>query len=105
MDGVAFGLATRSRLRLLQLEPSLILLRNCVRCLQPDLIVFEIGAPWSESLLSLLHEQPEVRLAGLDTDNCRVVMLTRHQFLTESMQELLNVIQQQTVARPLARRR
>ena len=96
MEGVAFSLSSRPRLNVLQLEPALIQMKDCLRCLEPDLVVFELGTSWSESLTTLLNDQPEIRLAGLDLNTCRLVVLTSHQYQTDSMQDLLRVIRQHT---------
>ena len=96
MEGVALSLASRPGLNVLQLEPALIQMKDCLRCLEPDLVVFELGAPWSESLTNLLIDQQEIRLAGLDLMTCQLVLTAGQQYQTDTMQELLQVIRQQT---------
>ncbi len=96
MEGVAFSLASKPRLNVLQLEPALIQMKDCLHCLEPDLVVFELGAPCSEALTALLNEQPEIRLAGLDLNTCQLIVLTSRQYQTDTMQDLLQVFQQQT---------
>lgn len=95
MEGVAFSLASRPQLFVLKLEPALIQVKDCLRCLEPDLVIFETGAPWTDSLMSVLKEQTGIRLAGLDLDTCRVVVLAGHEYFTETMQDLLQLIQLQ----------
>jgi hypothetical protein len=96
IEGVAFSLTNRPMMNVIQIDPALLQMRDCWKCLEPDLIVFELGAPWSEELLTLLNEQPHIQLAGLDPSNCRLVVMTSHQYRTQTMQELLQVVEDQT---------
>lgn len=99
MEGVALSLRSRPGLNVLQLEPALIQLKDCLHCLEPELVIFELGAPWSASLTNLLSDQQEIRLAGLDLTTCRLILMTGQEFQTDTMQELLQVIGQQTKQR------
>lgn len=93
MEGIAFELMNSLLINVVRIDPSLLKCRDCWKCLEPGLILFELGAPGSETLLALLNEQPNTQLAGLDLLNCRLVVMTGHQHITQSMQDLLRVIE------------
>jgi hypothetical protein len=66
---------------------------ECMESLDPDLIVFELDSPWSSSILSLIKDQPDVLLIGLDLSRSRAIVLDSHQHLTQTMDDLCQVVQ------------
>lgn len=100
MEGVAFSLTHRPMMNVVRINPSLLKLRDCWKCLEPDLIVFELGTPWSQPLLALLNEQPQIQLAGLDLNSCRLVIMTSQEHMTQTMQELVHIVEEQVIHHP-----
>jgi hypothetical protein len=93
MDGVAVSLADRQMLGTIRMDSDVADIRECLETLQPDLILFELDAPQSPSVLSLLSEQPGTLLIGLDLACSRAIVLNSRQHMTRTMNELCLVVQ------------
>ena len=96
MDGIAVGLADRKMPGTIRMDSDVIDLRECLKTLQPDLVIFELGAPQSLAILSLLSEQPGIQLMGLDPACSRVIVLNSQQHLTPTINELCQLVQAET---------
>lgn len=93
MDGVAVSLADRKMLGTIRMDSDVADIRECLEALQPDLIIFELDAPQSPSILSLLREQPGILLIGLDLACSRAIVLNSRQQMTRTMSELCLMVQ------------
>lgn len=92
MDGVAVGLADRQALGVVRVEGSTLEIGERLRTLEPDLIVVELDNPQSPSILSLLREQPDTLVLGLELNCNRVLVLNSHQHAARTMTELFHVV-------------
>jgi hypothetical protein len=97
MDGVAVSLAAPQLWKVIRLDIDALdigeCIGECMESLDPDLIVFELDSPWSSSILSLIKDQPGVLLIGLDLSRSRAIVLDSHQHLTQTMDDLCQVVQ------------
>ncbi len=93
MDGVAVSLGDRQTLGIVRLDLSKNDIHESLRTLRPDLIVFELDSPLSQSILSLLREQTGIPLLGLDLTCNRVVVLNSRHHVPQSMSDLCQVVQ------------
>lgn len=93
MDGVAVSLAGKGMLGTIRMDSDVVDIRECLETLQPDLIIFELDAPQSPSVLSLLREQPGILLIGLDLACSRAIVLNSRQQMTRTMSELCLMVQ------------
>jgi hypothetical protein len=97
MDGVAVSLAAPQLWKVIRLDIDALdigeCIGECMESLDPDLIVFELDSPWSSSILSLIKDQPDVLLIGLDLSRSRAIVLDSHQHLTQTMSDLCQVVQ------------
>jgi len=98
MDGITVDLVKNEAIRSIQLDPSTANLNELLKSTSPDLIVFELGTAWSQSILSLLSEQPGSLLLGLDLEFSRVIVMNSHQRFTKSIEELLQLFQDEISA-------
>ncbi|MEW6286162.1 MAG: hypothetical protein AB1509_08030 [Chloroflexota bacterium] len=93
MDSVASNLRDELALTVMRKEISCINSRERLKAIQPDLIIFELDAPRPCTILSLLSEQPSVRLIGIDTNCSRVVEIVSALHFIESLTEFNQLIQ------------
>ena len=98
MDGIIDSLIKNEALRSIQIDPSVANLNEQIRSAKPDLIVFELGTVCSQSILSLLSEQPGLLLLGLDLELSRVIVMNSHQRFTRSIEELTQLFQDEVSA-------
>jgi len=96
MDGVAVSLTGEQMPNLVRLEAECKEIREQLNSLEPDVIVFELETPKAQSIISLLKDRPGMLLIGLDTDCCQAIVLNSRQHLTQSMNDLQNVVQMVT---------
>jgi hypothetical protein len=96
MDGIAVSLAGRKMPGTIRMDSDVLDIRENLKTLQPDLVIFELGAPQSPAILSLLKEQPGIHLMGLDPACSRVIVLNSQQHPTPTMNELYQVVQAET---------
>jgi hypothetical protein len=61
--------------------------------LKPDLILFELGQPYSDRVIGLLQRRPGLAMIGLDLDCSRVIVLGGYQRVIGNMEDLYEVIQ------------
>jgi hypothetical protein len=97
MDGVAVSLAGRRSWGIVRLDIDVLDVGQCLQSLNPDLIVFELDSPWSPSVLSLIKEQSGTLLIGLDLSCSRAIVLNSHQHLTQTMNDLCQLVQAEAV--------
>jgi len=99
MDGIAVSLAGREMPGTIRMDSDVVDIREHLKTLQPDLVIFELGTPTSTAILSLLSQQPGIQLMGLDPACSRVIMLNSQQHPTPTMYELYQVVQAETAKR------
>jgi hypothetical protein len=93
MDGLAVSLAGRPTLGMIRIDTDIVDDRKCLEFLKPDLILFELDHPWAPDILSLLSEQPGIWLIGLHLSSSRAIVLNSHQHMTQTMNDLYQVVQ------------
>lgn len=93
MDSVASNLRDELALSVIRVEASCINNRECLKSIQPELIVFEWDAPRPCSILALLREQPGVLLLGIDTNCSQVVEITGGLHAVQNMKEFCQLAQ------------
>lgn len=93
MDSVAGNLRDELALSVIRVEASCINSRECLKSIQPDLIIFEWDAPRPCSILALLREQPGVLLLGIDTNCSQVVEIIGGLHQVQNMKELCRLAQ------------
>jgi hypothetical protein len=91
-DSIAHGLADRLMMNVIRMEPALLEIKDCLQCLHPDLVVLNLGDPYSDHLVSLLNERQELKLAGLDVADCHLILLTGHQYVSSTILNLLSAM-------------
>ena len=91
IDGVAESLTSWQPLDVVRIDTADFEQR--IKTLKPDLVVYELENPQSNSILSLLSEQPGTLLLGLDTSSSRVIVMNSHQHITRTMHDLYQVFQ------------
>jgi hypothetical protein len=96
MDGVAVSLAGRPKLRMVRMDPDVTDIGECLESLKPDLIVFELDNPRSPMIFSILREHPGILLIGLDPDSSQAIVLNSQQHITETMNDLAEIVQVET---------
>jgi hypothetical protein len=92
MDGIAVSLAGRKMPGTIRRDSG-VDIKECLKTLQPDLVIFEMGASQLPALLALLSEQPGIQLIGLDPACSRVIVLNSQQHVIPTMNELCQVVQ------------
>ena len=93
MEAVAASLASWWTLAVIRLEGDAVDVKERLRSLAPDVIIFELDSPSSPIILSLLIERPQILLIGLDLDSSRVIVLDSHPQAARTMNELYLVVQ------------
>jgi hypothetical protein len=93
LDGIAVNLADENMPGAIRMNSDVTDIRECLKTLQPALIIFELGAPHSSALLSLLSEQPGIQLMGLDLACSRLIVLNSQQYPTPTMNEVCQMVQ------------
>jgi hypothetical protein len=99
MDGIAVSLAGKEMPGTIRMDSDVVDVREHLKTLQPDLVIFELGTPTSTAILSLLSQQPGIQLMGLDPACSRVIVLNSQQHPTPTMYELYQVVQAETAKR------
>ena len=93
IDGVAAGLASRQVPKMVRIDTFTADIVERLESLEPDLIVFELDAPRSSSIFTLLRQQPGILLLGLDLDYSQVLVLNSHHHITPTMNDLYQIVQ------------
>ena len=93
MESVALCLRVKHMLDVVWLDPESVDITQCVKIVQPALIIFELDAPQTQSILSLLRDRPGTLLLGLDLACSRVIVMNSHQCVTHTMRDLYQVFQ------------
>jgi hypothetical protein len=99
MDGIAVSLVDREMPGTIRVDSDVVDIREHLKTLQPDLVIFELGTPTSTAILPLLSQQPGIQLMGLDPACSRIIVLNSQQHLTPTMNELYQVVQAETAKR------
>jgi len=102
MDGVALSLTTGQTLGMVRMDAGLDNIREQLRSLEPDLIVFELDSPDTPEIISLIKDQPNTLLVGLDPDCSQAIILNSQQQPTRSMNDLRAVFQNAVGLKALA---
>ena len=100
IEGITVSLAHNKLIKSIHVDPATINLKECLRSIAPDLILFELGTVWSPTILSLLSEQPGLHLLALDVDCSRVIIMNSYQRYTKSIEELSQLFQDEVRATP-----
>jgi len=91
MDSVANCLAERRMPGVLRI--ALASISEQLELLKPDLILFELGQPGSDKVISLFEQRRDMTVIGLDLDSSQVFILGSHQRFIGNMEELHQVVQ------------
>ena len=94
MDGVAISLANTQMDNVIRADPAVADTRAYLQSLQPDLIILELGDHRTDTALSLLKENPDIILIGLNEDSSRVSVLKTQECTIDTMQDLQEVLQE-----------
>jgi hypothetical protein len=105
MDGVAVSLGGCQELGVARIDTPAMDIEAYIASLKPDLVVFELDSLYSLHILSLLVEQPDIQLVGLDLNASRMIVLNSRQHTTRSMDEFSHVIHTLAGLGTLAERR
>ena len=95
MEGVKLRLETCREWTVVQIDPARSDLRSTLRRLVPALIITELDAPWGDALFSLLRDEPDLQLIGLDPTQGRLIVLTGRHYASRTLQDLLQLVQEQ----------
>ncbi len=93
MDGIAIGLGDEQLSGMVRLDVVTGDMREKMQTLKPDLIVFELEDPAAQVIIPFLKNQPDILLIGLDLDRNRAIVLNSCQHLTESINDLQQLVQ------------
>lgn len=93
IDGVAVGLEGRQVSGVVRMDTAITNIKERLKSLRPELVVFELDTPRSPAILSLLKEQPGTLLLGLDLTCSQVIVLNSNQRSTLTMQEFCQLVQ------------
>jgi hypothetical protein len=93
LDGIAVNLAGKEMPGAIRVGSDVNDASERIKTLQPALIIFELGAPQSTAIFSLLSEQPGIQLLGLDLACSRLIVLNSQQCLNPTMDELCQMVQ------------
>ena len=93
LEGVAMRLENRTDVQIIRIDPCTDDIQRRLLALQPDLILLELQAPWTASLLALLCETPGTEAAVLDFSEQRLVLVSSRHYATQTMDDLLQRIQ------------
>ncbi len=93
MEGVAVSLSRCTDLDLIRGESGDSVTWQHLDSLDPDAILFDLEAPGSAHILSLLKERPGILLIGLDLACNRVIVLNSRQQFTPTMHDLYQMLE------------
>lgn len=93
-ESIAQALAKRLKMNMVRMDPNLLEMKDCLKCLQPNLIIFNLDDPCSDPLVDLLNERKEIKLTGLDMANYDLILLTGHDYVIPTIKELMSAIDQ-----------
>ena len=93
LESVALCLMERPMLDVTWINPQSTDIKQSVMNIKPDLILFELDAPCTQSIISLLRDQPGTLLLGIDLACSRVIVINSHQCDTHTMRDLNRVFQ------------
>ena len=93
IDGIAASLKSNQRLHVLQVDPDITAVEDCIGAFAPGLILFDANELQADSVVCLLKEHPGIHLVGLDTMASRMLVLSSYQRVAPSMRDLLQVVE------------
>ena len=99
MDTVENNLLESRVLGVVRIHTNVTNVKERLKALHPDIVIFELDTPHSRFVLPFLQDQSGIPLLGLDLTCSRVVALSSQQYRTLSMQDLSQVIQIETAHR------
>ncbi len=95
MEGVKLRLEACQQWMVVQIEPANAEWWPALRRLAPALIITELDAPWGDALFTLLRDEPDLQLIGLDPTQGRLIVLTGRHYASRTLQDLLQLVQEQ----------
>ncbi len=95
MEGVKLRLEACREWTVVQIDPARSDLWSTLRRLVPALIITELDAPWGDALFTLLRDEPDLQLIGLDPTQGRLIVLTGRHYASRTLQDLLQLVQEQ----------
>jgi len=95
MEGVRLRLEACREWTVVQIDPARSDLWSTLRRLVPALIITELDAPWGDALFTLLRDEPDLQLIGLDPTQGRLIVLTGRHYASRTLQDLLQLVQEQ----------
>jgi hypothetical protein len=95
MEGVKLRLEACREWTVVQIDPARSDLWSTLRQLVPALIITELDAPWGDALFTLLRDEPDLQIIGLDPTQGRLIVLTGRHYASRTLQDLLQLVQEQ----------
>ena len=95
IEGVRLGLADNPDLAIVHIDPTNCDVVETTKRLAPDLVITDLDTPWGDSLVALLREEPAIQLIGLESATGRLTVLTGRHYVTQTLQDLLQLVQNQ----------
>jgi hypothetical protein len=93
MDSVRTTLQNGLAHSIVQVDPLEADIGGCLKFFRPELIVFELDSSPLYAILSLLREQPNTLLLGIDGHCSQVIALNGRQHLIEDMEGFCQLAQ------------
>lgn len=96
MDGVEASLNATQELGVMRIQSTdhdVHNIRECLRSLQPDLVIFDWDTPQAQLIVSVLRDRPGITLLGLDVNSRKVIVVSSHQYTPLAASDLIQVIQ------------
>jgi hypothetical protein len=92
IEGVMRNLAKYPNLAIAHIDPASCDVMEALQGQMPELVISELDAPWQDSLFVLLREAPALAVIGLTSDSDRLTVLTSRQYVTQTLQDLLQLV-------------
>lgn len=93
VSGLQASLGAASGLDLQQIEPQADHIRERVKAWKPEVLILETGLLKDKFSLTLLQENPEMRLISLDIEDNRLLVLSGSAADQPTTEELLQLIE------------
>jgi chemotaxis response regulator CheB len=105
MDTVEASLEKNPALGVVRIHTAVADLGERLKCLGPDVVIFDLDTPHLEFVLPFLRDKPGVPLLGLDVNCNKVIALSSHRYTALTAHDLAQVIQIQASQGILQRER
>lgn len=92
MDSVASSLVNCLRVSVVRLDASGEGMEGWIKAFQPKIVVLELNTSYSSNIPSLLSEQPEILLLGMDTNSSQVVVFSGSRHQIEDMDQFCQLV-------------